>query len=63
VKSEGKPGEKSEEAIVLMRGETTQLAEREGPLLQPSRVRRYVTVHALKGQPHPKTNHKNFSAN
>jgi hypothetical protein len=35
VKSRGKPGEKSEEAIVLMTIETTQLGEREGPLLGP----------------------------
>jgi len=34
VKSRGKPGEKSEEAIVLMTIETAQLDEREGPLLQ-----------------------------
>jgi hypothetical protein len=36
VKSRGKPSEKSEEAIVLMTIETTQLGERERPLLQPS---------------------------
>jgi hypothetical protein len=36
VKSERKPDEKSEEAIVLMMGETTELARREGSLLQPS---------------------------
>jgi len=35
VKSRGKPDEKSEEAIVLMTMETTQLDEREKPLLQP----------------------------
>jgi len=35
VKSSGKPGEKSEEAILLMIIETTKLDEREGPLLQP----------------------------
>jgi hypothetical protein len=35
VKSRGKPDEKSEEAIVLMTIETTELGEREGPLLQP----------------------------
>jgi len=39
-KSRGKPGEKSEEAIVLMTTETTQLGEREGPLLQPCRAGR-----------------------
>jgi hypothetical protein len=36
VKSRGKLGEKSEEAIVLMTIETIQLDEREGPLLQQS---------------------------
>lgn len=36
VKSKGMPEEKSEEAILLMISKTTQLAEREGPLLQPS---------------------------
>jgi hypothetical protein len=56
------PGEQSEEAIVLMTGETTQLTVREGPLLQPSSAGRYVMVHARKGQLHPETNHKNFSA-
>jgi hypothetical protein len=40
VKSRGKLGEKSEEAIVLMTNETTQLGEREGPLLQPGLARR-----------------------
>ena len=35
-KSRGKPGEKSEEAIVPLTIETTQLGVREGPLLQPS---------------------------
>jgi hypothetical protein len=35
VKSRRKPGEKSEEVIVLRTIETTQLDEREGPLLQP----------------------------
>jgi hypothetical protein len=35
VKFRGKPGEKSEEAIVLKTIETTQLGDREGPLLQP----------------------------
>jgi hypothetical protein len=36
VKSRGKLSEKSEEAIVLLTGATTQLALREGSLLQPS---------------------------
>jgi len=36
VKSRRKPGEKSDEAILLMTIETTELDEREGPLLQPS---------------------------
>jgi len=40
VKSRGKLGEKSEEAIVLRTIETTQLGEREGPLLQPGLARR-----------------------
>jgi hypothetical protein len=35
-----KPDEKSEEAIVLMTIETTELDEREGPLLQPSEARK-----------------------
>jgi len=35
VKFREKPDEKSEEAIVLVTIETTQLGEREGPLLQP----------------------------
>jgi hypothetical protein len=40
VKSREKPDEKSEEAIVLMTIETTELDEREGPLLQPGLARR-----------------------
>jgi hypothetical protein len=40
VKSRGKLDEKSEEAIVPMTIETTQLGEREGPLLQPGLARR-----------------------
>jgi hypothetical protein len=36
VKSRRKPDRKSEEAIVLMTIETTELDEREGPLLQPA---------------------------
>lgn len=47
VKSEGKPDEKLEEAIVLLTSETTQLAVREGPLLQQGQAGRYVTVHDL----------------
>ena len=39
-KSRGKPGEKSEEAIVLRTTETTQIGKREGPLLQPCRAGR-----------------------
>jgi hypothetical protein len=39
-KSSGTPGEKSEEAIVLWTIETTQLGEREGPLLQSSQAER-----------------------
>jgi len=35
VKSREELDEKSEEAILLMTIETTQLGEREGPLLQP----------------------------
>jgi hypothetical protein len=35
-----KPGEKTEEVILLMTIETTELDEREGPLLQPSQARR-----------------------
>jgi hypothetical protein len=46
------PDEKSEEAIVLLTGETTQLVVREGPLLQPCQAGKYVTVHARKDQPH-----------
>jgi len=38
VKSGGRPGEKSEEAILLRTPETTELGEREGPLLQPSQA-------------------------
>jgi hypothetical protein len=34
VKSGGRLGEKSEEVIVLRTPETTELGEREGPLLQ-----------------------------
>jgi hypothetical protein len=34
------PGEKSEEAIVPLTIETTQLGEREGPLLQSSQAER-----------------------
>jgi hypothetical protein len=40
VKSKRKPSEKSEEAIILKTMETTQLNEREGPLLQPGLARR-----------------------
>jgi hypothetical protein len=40
VKSDEMLHEKSEEAIVLVTIETTQLGEREGPLLQPSPARR-----------------------
>jgi len=40
VKSRRKPDEKSEGAIELMTIETTELDEREGPLLQPSQARR-----------------------
>jgi hypothetical protein len=40
VKSRRKPDEKSEEVIVLMTIETTELDEREGPLLQPSLARK-----------------------
>jgi hypothetical protein len=40
VKSREKPDEKSEEAIVLMTIETTELDEREGPLLQRGLARR-----------------------
>jgi len=40
VKSSGRPGEMSEEAIVLKTPETTELREREGPLLQPSQAGR-----------------------
>ena len=39
-KSSRTPDEKSEEAIVLMIIETTELDEREGPLLQPSLARK-----------------------
>ena len=39
-KSRRTPDEKSEEAILLMTGETTKLVEREGPLLQPSLAKR-----------------------
>lgn len=39
-KSEGRLHEKSEEVIVPMIIETTQLDWREGPLLQPSQARR-----------------------
>jgi hypothetical protein len=34
------PDEKSEEAIVPLSGKTTELARREGSLLQPSSARR-----------------------
>jgi hypothetical protein len=39
-KVERTPHEKSEEVIVLVRTETTQLGRREGPLLQPRSARR-----------------------
>jgi hypothetical protein len=39
-KSCGIPDEKSEEAIVLMMGETTKLTWRKGSLLQPSSARK-----------------------
>ncbi len=39
-KSEAKPGEKSEGAILLLMVETTELRRREGPLLQPCPARR-----------------------
>jgi hypothetical protein len=47
------PDEKSEEAIVLMSSETTELARREGPLLQPSTARKEVSVHAPSGPTPP----------
>jgi hypothetical protein len=47
--SRGTSGEKSEEAIVLVRLETTPLDGRDGPLLQRCRARRYVTGHARHG--------------
>jgi RNA-directed DNA polymerase len=53
VKSEATHGEKSEGGIVLATRETTQLAGREGPLLQQCPAGSEVTVHALAGQQHP----------
>ena len=44
--------EKSEGVILPLMIETTQLGWREGPLLQPCPARRYVMVHARKGQSH-----------
>jgi len=40
VKSSGRPGEKWEEVILLKTPETTELGERDRPLLQPSQARR-----------------------
>ncbi len=40
VKSQRKPGEKSEETIVLRIDKTTELIRREGSLLQPSSARK-----------------------
>jgi RNA-directed DNA polymerase len=45
--------EESEEVIVRSISETTALAGREGPLLQPRSARGSVTRHTRKGQPHP----------
>jgi hypothetical protein len=61
VKSRRKPGEKSEEAILLMTIETTELDEREGPLLQPAK--RGSKCRCMpEGQPHHKIKHENSSA-
>jgi hypothetical protein len=38
VKSDGRLGERSEEAILLKTLETTKLGEKEGPLLQSSQA-------------------------
>jgi len=40
VKSDGRLGEESEEVILLKTPETTELGEREGPLLQPGQAGR-----------------------
>jgi hypothetical protein len=40
VKSRGEKDERSEEAIIPMKGETTELTRREGPLLQTCSARR-----------------------